>query len=636
MLAPKNFAPLMLAPQKRIARLVLSAAVAGVFVFGCDSPSSSADKSARSAIAQAQSAVHEPDGAEKAIQLLSTAGGNAEAFPETRVRANAMVGQLLLEQARNLAWDVDRIGRDSQRLSMEIAQLAGEAQFAGQLAAGYKQLDPTPVINNLSKQAEDARGGADRAVWFEAAGVKFPSLAAVAADLSKLEGDIAVKQGQLADLVKQRDGLLSSAEDAARTAEAAKGRSAVEAYTRASNLRKQAADISVQIETATAALEPLKRDAAMLASRKEYIAAAAKQLEEQGASMQGSWVTIQKAGTAQSELAKKIVSGGDASEVVALTIPEGINIKVESLPAGSIAEKAAKLAELDKQATEQRAAALEKLTAASKHFEDATAAADAARQALDTAKTENPGAAPGQLKAIDISRNAMSAATYRVQNAAALTALAELHANHAASLDLRLKLQALAGASLATAGVNVPEALNNSAIQGQYEQALKEADEAYKAADELYANVLEAGQNTDAEKAAAEAAKVARVFELYAWSILAADMNAPDQAKAHMDLAKSIVTDAATNGTRFPALPAELATALPVKAPSDAPPSDGGTAQPDGATPPADGATPPADGATPPAEGTPPAENPPAEGAPPVEQPPTENPPQTPPGGGPG
>jgi hypothetical protein len=626
----------MLAPLNRWSRVVLVAAMLPVVAAatGCDTPANQSDRKAKADVEKAQAALLTTSTLDEPIQLLTGAAQTTDATPSTRLRASSLLGQLLSRQARDAVWKVDRLDRDAQRLAMEIGQLAGQVQLASQLAAGYKQFDPTPVINNLSKQADDARGGADRPVWFEADGVKFATLNTVANELSKAEGDVAQKEQQIQALQVQRDAAVAAAEAAAKQAEAATGRAAVDAFVQSSNARKQASDLGTQIEVATAELDLLKREVAILDARKAYVSNAAQQLEEGGAALQGGWAAMQKAVATQGELAKSIASGtGGAVEVAP---PEGVTIAFESLPAGSIAEKAAKLVEIAKQADEQRAEVLDKLNAASKHFADAVTAADAARSELERVKQENQSASDAQKKAWEVARNSLSAATYRVEQADALRLLAHVHASHAASLEVRVKLQSLVASALQGSGLNAPETLNDGQVQSQYEQALKEADEAFKAADELLDTVLQSGQTTDAEKAAGNTARISRIYGLYRWAGIAAEMGASDQAKAHMELARSIVTDMAANGTPIPQLPPELAAVAaaakpapetPTTAESTPAPGDQPAEQPAGDQPAGD--QPPAQ-----PDGNAPVEQPTEK---PAETPPTDQPPPAEPGaGGPG
>jgi len=618
----------MFAPLNRWARWSLAAAVAAVIptLVGCDSPSNEADRKAKADVEEAQSVLLTEEVLDKPIQLLQTAAGSAEAAPATRMRASSLLGQLLARQARDAGWKVDRLDRDAQRLAMEIGQLSGQVQLANQLAAGYKLLDPTPIVNNLSKQADDARGGADRPIWFEAEGIKFATLNTVSNDLSKIEGEVAQKQQQIQALQVQRDSALGAAESAAKDAEGKAGRESVDAFIQSSNARKQASDLAAQLETFTNELELMNRELAIVDARKGYVTNAAKQLEEGGSSLQAGWATIQKAVAAQRELVKSIATGTGGA--VILPQPEGMMIAVETLPAGSIAEKAVKLVEIAKSADDLRADVLEKLNAASKHFADAVTSADAARSAIEKQRAEQASAGDAQKKAWDVARNSLSGATYRVEQADVLRQLAGVHAAHAASLDVRLQLQSLVTSAMQGTGIAPPESLVDTQIQAQYEQAVKEADEAYKSADELLDTVLQSGQATDVEKAAFESAQISRVYGLYRWSQLTADMGAADQSKQHLDLARSIVTDMASTGAMMPKLPPELASAAMVAKPTPegpAPSGDQTATQPTGDQPPTTDAS----------SVEQPIRDQPADK--PAEQPPTEPPPaEQPAGGGPG
>ncbi|HRK31440.1 MAG TPA: hypothetical protein PLD59_10210 [Tepidisphaeraceae bacterium] len=544
--------------MNRWSRATLLLAVAPLFVAaGCDTPANQADKRAKADVSKAQDALRTSGSLDEPIQLLTSAAGAVEATPATRLRASSLLGQLLSRQARDAVWQVDRLDRDAQRLAMEIGQLSGQVQLASQLATGYKLFDPTPVVNNLSKQADDARGGADRPVWFETGNVRFSTLSTIATEISQIEGKIAEKSQQIQSLQSQRDAAIVATEAAAKEAETSTDRASVEAFIRSSNARKQASDLGTQLEGAVAELDMLQRERAILDARKGYVTNAAGQMEAGGNALQSGWAAMQKAVASQGELARSIATGTGGS--VAVQVPEGVTIAFESMPAGSIAEKAAKMLTVAQEADSQRADVLDKLNAASKHFGDAVTAAEAARSEIERSIQENLSASDAQKKAWDVAKNSLSAATYRVEQADALRLLAHVHASHAASLEVRLKLQALLTSAMQGSGIELPESLSDSQLQGSYEQALKEADDAYRSADEILENVMSAGQTTAAEKSAASTATISRIYGLYRWASVSMDMGASDQAKQHMDLARSIVTDMAVNGERIPTLPPELA-----------------------------------------------------------------------------
>jgi hypothetical protein len=161
--------------------------------------------------------------------------------------------------------------------------------------------------------------------------------------------------------------------------------------------------------------------------------------------------------------------------------------------------------------------------------------------------------------------------------------------------------------ALDAAKIPVPAELQNGALMEKYQNAMKEADAAYKQADELLQSVTDGAAELDADKAAQAGARAQRIYTLYRWSILSADMGDNEAARAHMESARNEIANAIGNNTRLPALPAELQAI-------------------------ADAAAKPTDG-QPTTEETTPGTQPTGD-QPPVEQPATE--PATPPAGGPG
>lgn len=584
---------------------VSTAAIAALLgLVGCDTPANQSDRSARAEIAKSQEVLATTEdptrAAEQAQALLDSAAASATGAA-AKVHAKSLLGQLLLKQARDLIWEIDRLDRDAQRLCTEITELSGQVRLSAQLAEGYKQFDPTPVINALEDRAAQARGGADQPVWFESDGVTFASFAALSQDISRLEGEIAAKQQEIESLKSQRASALSAAEDAAREAEATQGRSSVDAFTRSSNARRQASELGTQIDTLTASLEPLKTRLAIASAQKDVIASAARQLEAQTAALEQGWAELQKSAAAQSELAKRIVTAG-----ATVSLPEMSGVQV--YPAASLAQKAQQLDRIMKDSDALRDRAAQLLSDAAKHFGDAATAAVNERGELRRIEGERPGAPVGQSSAWKATRNAFSPGLYQVDQAEAHRLLAQLHAGHAAVLEARLYASQAAQTALPAAGVPVPGELQNGTAD-KVKTAMREADEAYKAADELLESIVTGATELDSDKAVASSARVSRIYTLYRWSILSADLGETEAARTHMESARNLVADAISNDVRLPRLPPELqkmvdeaprrAPDATDTAPAEALPPEGqpGEAQPGEPTP---------ENPTPPPEGTPP------------------------------
>jgi hypothetical protein len=211
---------------------------------------------------------------------------------------------------------------------------------------------------------------------------------------------------------------------------------------------------------------------------------------------------------------------------------------------------------------------------------------------------------------------------YLVDQAEAFRMLAAAHQNHATMLQARAKAAEAARTALEAAKLPVPEPLQNGAMMEKYTTAVKEADAAYKQADDLLASVIEGNATLENDRAAVAGARPQRLFGLYRWSILANDMGDPEAAKAHMETAKNQISDAVSNQVRLPRLPDELQAMVDAAA---KPAGDGATTTP--APSPDEGAAPPTDPATQPVEGTPDAA---------TDQPPVEPTPTNTGGGGPG
>lgn len=606
-------APLNSQAGRRRPLAVAAAAVIVAISVGCDTSANRADRAAAEQVAEARDTLAKGGDAAQARQLLESAAGSAT-NATTKVQAKSLLGQVLMRDARDLAWEVDRLDRDAQRLCTEITQLAGQVQLSAQLAAGYAQLNPQPVTESLRQRADEARGGADRPVWFESDGVKFPSLTAASQQISRLEGEVAAKQEEIRQLESQRVAALKAADEAAAVAEQSTGRASVEATTRSSNARRQASDLGTQIEMLNASLQPILQQLAIANAQKQYVSNAAAQLDQQSKLLQQGWETIQKSGAQQAELAKRITS--ETGKGVNLQPIEGV--QVQAFPAASIEEKAARLAEIVAQADEKRARLIEMLGEAAKHLGDAAQAAVAERGEIQRIQGENPSAPAGQQAAWKATRNALSPGLYQVDQAEAFRMLAATHQNHASILQARIKSAEAVRTALEAAGLPVPAPLQNGALMEKYTTAMKEADAAYKEADDLLDSVVKGNAELEADRGAVASARPQRLYGLYRWSVLAADMGDTEAAKAHLESAKNEIADAVNQQVRLPRLPPELQAMLDEAVKASAPPP----APPASETPAPEG-QPPVEPEAKPAEGAEPA-------PPPVEPTPTNT------GGGPG
>jgi len=131
---------------------------------------------------------------------------------------------------------------------------------------------------------------------------------------------------------------MAQADQAAKQSEKQTGRESVDSFKKSSDLRKQAADLATQIETAKAQVVPMQKDLLVAQGQEAVINDAIAEFQKQGQLLDEHWKAVQTQIAAQQGLAKEITEGGGG----AATQP------AESFDAAgkSITEKAAALAQL--------------------------------------------------------------------------------------------------------------------------------------------------------------------------------------------------------------------------------------------------------------------------------------------------
>jgi hypothetical protein len=318
---------------------------------------------------------------------------------------------------------------------------------------------------------------------------------------------------------------------------------------------------------------------------------------------------MQEQMNAQVQLAKQIVG----SEAGITTLPPSTGPAV-SPP--TITGKAALIKHMADELKTMRGEAQSDLDEAAKLFDDARRAADDLRTTTEQRLSQLPPDHP-EKKTWDTLKNLLNAQYYQLREATAKRMLGALYASEAASLLNRLNLKSAVGPVIDRAGASVPAELLPSGLDKQAADALKQADEAFKSANELLDNVVN-GASPPQVKDAATIEKVLTLYGLAQVEKMSGDATA---AKGHLDEAIALRNNAVTEGKHVPAMAAELGppplppgAAEPTTAPTTEPttaPTEGGEAAPatqggeGGAAPATEGTTPaaPAEGggATPPA-----------------------------------
>jgi uncharacterized coiled-coil DUF342 family protein len=504
--------------------------VAGMI--GCDSQSHSADTQIRADVVEA---LNTTDRA-KAQSILETAtdlGGSAA----SKAQAQSALGQTNLDTGYDLLRQLGRTDLESIRLAWQISQLAGQIQNTNTLASGYLQMDPTSASDEISKRIAEARGGADQAAWFTHDSARIPTLAAVTQDISRLEGEITQIENQIKQLSSKRAAALDESEQSARQAETLEGKPGLDEYKRASDLRKQAADVSIEIDKLEAAALPLRNELAIAQGQRDVLNQVIAQYEQQLTQIQEGWTETQKHADAQNKIASQI-AGGDTGDAGIATL-------------GGLLEQ---LIVNEEQAVDLRAQAETQLTEAAKHLGDAANEAgniESERKQMQSAlSAEAPAVvAQGTLAAV------FSPASLKLRQGHAQYLLGTLYAGKATMLSERNRLNQQVAAALQSASINVPDTVNNPDLEKAVDEANAMADTSFQEADTLFSEAME-GQSKD--QSIPNAAKVERIFNLYAWSKSAEAAGNAEAAQQHLNDAIAGKQQAEADKIPLPTMPAAL------------------------------------------------------------------------------
>ena len=539
---------------------------------GCDD--ASADKQVRAELHKAyqHASAGTAEGLTQAKQVLDTAAANANASPAVQANAKALLAQVELEAARAAQRNIDERMMDVARHVADIAQLAQQISTTNALIAGYKQYDPRETLAAIQKNIADATGGPDKPAWFTHENTQIPTLAVLKQDVARLEGEIAKLDEQLKQLNAKRSEVLQQAEQASREAEAAPKGQNLDAFNRASDLRKQAADLAVEIDRTQAAMTPFRSDLAIAQSQQQVVEAFIADQQKQAEAQTRGWQMIQQQMGAQNGLARAILQGAGTSG-------GGGNSPVPS--GGAIADKAAQLNKVMAEIKELREQALSNARAADEHYGQAVTLAEQLRQDLETNIREPKNSSRPEQTSWKALRDVMHPASFRMHQADAKRTLAGILGTEAMELTLRMDLRNLLQPILEAAGLTVPDELQATNVEREREQRLTDANASYKEADELLQNITE-GQ---AQESVQNAAYVARLLTLYAWSQLNRQSGDTQGAQERLELAQQVKNTLVERQIPLPALPEALGGAHPATAPATAPAETPATAPASGDQP---------------------------------------------------
>ena len=557
---------------------------ASLWLAGCDTPANQEDHKVQAQVADAQNALARGDdaGLAAATKMLEQAAANADATPLTRSYAKSSLGQIEQDTASQTMRQIDQDDASLHQLIWEISQLAQQVDQSRAVAASYDKYDPKPAQDALAAKIAAAQGGPNDLVWFKQDNSSAPSLAAVTQTISQLQSQLAKQSDDLKALKDQRTQVLDEADQADKSSEISKGQQSVDDFKRAADLRKQAGDLTVQIEKNQAQTIPIQKDLEVAQGQQVVLQELIKEFQDQGKSLDAGWKSVQDAVASQAVLQKQIVAGGPETAPApapAAAAPAGTpdaGAPAAGVPAAtsilpptagqSINDKADALGKLIEQISHERSDALANLNNAIQHYRDAATAGQEYFAILDP-KIKDP--ANAQRPEIDAWKNLQAVANpavYRMQEALARRQLAELYLSQVDNDDRLTQLQDEVGKILGAVNIHIPSALSDAGLDQDKKSAADSAAAAYKDADDE----IDSLTHSAAPDPLPKLARVQHVLILLGELQLA--LATGDSSTAHDKLTQAITErdDALRDGLQLPPLPSEILPPPP-PAPTPAP-----------------------------------------------------------------
>jgi hypothetical protein len=574
---PEN--PPMSSRQTAVQKLLHASAPAAalllgsLFLTGCDTAANQEDQKVQADVATAVSTIdagnaigasdQQQQQAVTATKALETASADAATTPMTRAYAKNALALAEQNTASKTMRQIDLDDASLHQLIFEIGQLAQQVDASRAIAAGYAKYDPKPAQDAIAADIAAAQGGPDKPLWIEQDGSSMPSLSAVTQTISQLQTQLAKQADDLKSLQDQRTQVLDEADQADKSSEISKGQASVDDFTRASNLRKQAGDLTVQIEKNQAQTIPLQKDLAVAQGQQVVLQELLKQFQDQSDALDAGWKSVQDAVASQAVLQKQIVAGsGDSTPAPAAT-PAAANpgqasaTPIDQSAGPSLNEKADALSKLVQTIASERSDALSNLNNAIHHYGDAANAAAEYTAALDLKINEPANAQRPEQNAWKNLKDTINPQVYHMNAALAQRQLAELYVAQVDDDNRRAALQDEVSKLLTAANIPIPTALSDTAIDADKTSAGKSATDAYTEAGTLIDNLTNGGPPVPLK----DLARVQKILTLYGQVQLARAMGDSTTAQQQLAAASQAVSDAVQSSLPLPPLPPELAAA---------------------------------------------------------------------------
>jgi hypothetical protein len=547
---------------------------ASLSLTGCDTAANQEDRKVQADVTQAVSTIdaasapgatdQQQQQAAVATKALETASADASISPITRAYTKNALALAEQNAASKTMRQIDLDESNLHQLIFEIGQLAQQVDTSRAIAASYSKYDPKPAQDAIAADIAAAQGGPDKPLWIQQDGSSIPSLSAVTQTISSLQTQLAKQADDLKALQDQRTQVLDEADQADKSSEISKGHASVDDFTRAADLRKQAGDLTVQIEKNQAQTIPLQKDLAVAQGQQVVLQELIKQFQDQSDALDAGWKSVQDAVSSQAVLQKQIVAGNPDATPAPAPQP-GAAAPVDQSVGPSLNEKADALSKLVQTIAAERSDALSNLNNAIQHYRDAASAAAEYIAALDLKINDPANANRPEQDAWKNLKDTINPAVYHMNEALAQRQLGELYLAQVDDDNRRSALQDQVSKLLTAANIPVPAPLSDTTIDADKASAGKSAGDAYDAALLQITNLTDGGPPAPLKNLA----RVQKILTLYGQVQLARAMSDSATAQSKLTDANAAVSDAVQNSLPLPPLPPELAAAaIPPAAPA--------------------------------------------------------------------
>jgi hypothetical protein len=535
--------------------LLAASAVSLALLSGCDSGTGKADKdiSARLEAAQAASESKAPTATNGD---LATASQSTEDSLPMQIHAKALFANSEMQLAEKSAAEVAANDALIDRLAGEIDALSGQIQRNNLLVDSLNQYDPSKggtsgksILDSLKETQSMVTGSDDKPDWIKTDAGALASLNAVDKKLAGYQADVAKLTDAIKTETDQRSQLIDSGDKLEQQSEHEHGDKSVELYTQASDARRKAAELTVQIDTDTAALARAQGDLALQQGQHDSLSATIKALDDKSRSTTDDWKNIQSEITAVNAASAALL-GEDPVEA------PSADKRKDLLTKPTIGSKAKAIEQLGKENEKVRESAETHFNKAIELYQAADNLAMQLNSELNTkATTADPN--KSEQTAWTTEKQAVDPNTFKFLQADALLQKANFEAASAAEAKTRLDMINTAKAALTTAGLTAPPTMSEGDLAKQMKDAAGSAETGARGSFNKAITLLDKVSTGTAPVEMRTSAKVQEILAQYGWSNLETTTGDVQAAADHTRLAHDLIASATSESITLPPLPAQ-------------------------------------------------------------------------------